>query len=311
MIVREAVGLFLLAGRADGLSPRTVRAYRDRLSRLELALGGVDLGEVSASALREYVVGLRDSSGLAASSVRGCIQSLRRLFAWCLAEGLLAVDPAARLRLGPVPDVAPKAISIEDARLMVAAAGRASSAWERARDVALLLVLIDTGCRLGGLAGLRLGDVDLERRSGRVVEKGGRWRAFYLDPVTVAALRAWLVVRAGLVGEAEPALWVGRRRCALTAAGIQVLLRRVARAAGVSHGGGAHSFRHRFAISYLVAGGDLASLADLLGHRDVAVTARSYARFEAGQLQTLHDRNSPVGEIVGAEVELPAGAQTI
>jgi integrase/recombinase XerD len=62
--------------------------------------------------------------------------------------------------------------------------------------------------------------------------------------------------------------------------------------AGVSGRANPHSFRHRFAIDYLMTGGDLASLADLVGHESVETTKAFYAIFERGDLKHKHDQFS-------------------
>jgi site-specific recombinase XerD len=49
-----------------------------------------------------------------------------------------------------------------------------------------------------------------------------------------------------------------------------------------------------FAREYLTAGGDLASLARLMGHSDPQVTATFYAVYAPDELAEKHDQFSPV-----------------
>lgn len=56
----------------------------------------------------------------------------------------------------------------------------------------------------------------------------------------------------------------------------------------------AHAFRHNFARMYLMGGGDLVTLARLLGHTDVNVTAAYYAVFADDELADLQNRYSPM-----------------
>ena len=62
------------------------------------------------------------------------------------------------------------------------------------RDRAVILMLFDTGCRVGGLCGLRVSDVDLERRRAVVTELGGKVRIVFFREETAEALEAWLAV---------------------------------------------------------------------------------------------------------------------
>ena len=75
------------------------------------------------------------------------------------------------------------------------------------------------------------------------------------------------------------------------------MLRRLARKAGITGPVNPHSFRHGFAREYLLSGGDLATLADLLGHSDVQVTWQSYAIFRTSELQAKHDKHSPIAQM--------------
>jgi len=55
-----------------------------------------------------------------------------------------------------------------------------------------------------------------------------------------------------------------------------------------------HSFRHNFAREYLRNGGDLATLAKLLGHSNISTTASYYAVFASDELAQFHERYSPL-----------------
>jgi site-specific recombinase XerD len=157
----------------------------------------------------------------------------------------------------------------------------------------VLLFLADTGCRVGGLVGLHLGDLDLGDRSALVTEKGGKSRyVFFLDP-TRAALAAWLAVRP----QGSDYVFVGQRG-PLTVFGVNQLLTRLKHAAGVTGPVNPHAFRHGFAKRYLANGGDLASLSDLMGHTDVGVTKGSYAIFLTEELRRKHDQHVTLDALV-------------
>jgi len=182
---------------------------------------------------------------------------------------------------------------------MLQAARETETPWERKRNLAILLFLADTGCRLGGLLNLNLSDLDLEHRVGRVREKGEQWRFVFLHPQTVAALRDWLEAREEVASwEADGSVWVAKHGGPLGRWGMQSMFRRLKERGQVTGPAGAHSFRHRFAVGYLLNGGDMGSLADLLGHTDIETTKTYYARFKRGDLQRKHDQHSPLAEIL-------------
>jgi integrase/recombinase XerD len=101
-------------------------------------------------------------------------------------------------------------------------------------------------------------------------------------------------------------LWanLGRRGSPwLTDEGVRQLLKRLKAKAGVTGPVNPHAFRHGFAREYLLNGGDLGTLADLLGHSDVQVTWQHYAIFRTAELQAKHDKHSPVA-LMGRKGEL-------
>ncbi|NPA31669.1 MAG: tyrosine-type recombinase/integrase, partial [Chloroflexi bacterium] len=256
------------------LSPETTRWYRKRMEPLS-GLGPV--AQVSIRDLRRLRADLV-RRGLSPYTVHGYVRAWKRLFRWAVQEGYIADSPAERLRLPPLPDEPPKAISDDDLLRMLECA-RSSP-----RLYALLLFLADTGVRLGGLAGLRVGDLDMAKRRAVVREKGrgGKRRArfVFFSPITAEALKTWLPMR-------EPG---DERVFQLSPMQIYDRLRSLAKRAGVRGRWNPHAFRHRFARVFLENGGDLARLSRLLGHTDVTVTAAFYARFLVDELQQAHDQ---------------------
>lgn len=313
MNLSDAIEALATATLADGRSQRTANDYRQKLTRLLGFLGDVDVATITAQDLRNYVAAQRAqrtryanttarpeiAGGLATASIAGYVRAVKRLFRWLVDEGVLASNPAARLKTPAAPRGEPKAYTRRDLRdLLRATAG--DDPMQR-RDRALLLVLADTGCRVGGLAGLRIADLDLDQQRARVTEKGGRSRWVYFTSYTSQALRDWLAVHPDPAGGI---LWSNLGTVGapgLTVEGIRQVLKRLGQRAGVQGPVNPHAFRHGFAREYLLAGGDLASLADLLGHSSVEVTWRYYAIFAEDELAEKHHRHSPVTRLADEE----------
>lgn len=55
-----------------------------------------------------------------------------------------------------------------------------------------------------------------------------------------------------------------------------------------------HSFRHGFAREWLKAGGDMATLAAIMGHSEPATTLRNYAIFTLDEAIEKHRQYSPM-----------------
>jgi site-specific recombinase XerD len=246
--------------------------------------------------LRRYVVHQWDR-GLSPFTVAGRIRAIKRLFNFLAEEDIIAGNPAERIKI-PVPKrVQPKGITEEDfCKVLASTDGRSV---QDLRDRAILLFLRDTACRVAGLCGLKVGELDLDEGTAQVCEKGEKTRFVFFLPRTAEALQDWLTVRPTDKGDS---LFVGlhpKSSGGLTTRGVSHMLRRRGKRAGVEGPHSPHSFRHAFARDYLMDGGDLATLADLMGHTDVGITKRWYGHFTAKQLQTKHARHSPVRRLPG------------
>lgn len=75
------------------------------------------------------------------------------------------------------------------------------------------------------------------------------------------------------------------------------MIKRLKKRAGIKGRVNPHSFRHGFAVEYIKAGGDVATLAKLLGHRNINTTAAFYALFTQNELSEMHNKFSPLREI--------------
>lgn len=287
---------------AGEVAPRTRQWYTNKLRSLADHLGDVPLEEVDIHQLRQWradLLGQQDrwadhptlptrNGGLSRHTVHGYIRAARRFFRWCVLEQLLETSPAARLHPPRLPDTEPKAISREDLDKILSAAEDSGP-----RDYALVRFLADTGCRLGGLAGLTIEDLDLKRNRAIVREKGkggsGNVRAVYFGETTTAALETY-------IGERTTGpVWLGTRG-PLTRGGIYQAIKRLAKRAGVDGRYNPHAFRHAWAKIALENGADLGTVSQVLGHSDIAVTHNSYGRWTDGELADRARQFSPLAD---------------
>lgn len=283
-----AVEGFLVA-QVGEVSKSTRVWYGRMLSSFVEFAGPVSLEEISPALLRAFRAHLIDR-GLSMHSVHGHQRAVRRLCSWLVQEGCLRRNVALDVPLVRLPAQAPKALANEDLDRLI---DRLPS--EDVRDRAIILLLADTGCRVGGLCSLTLDSLDLDNQCATVVEKGQRGRRIYFTAVTAEVLKLYLAVRPE--GESD-ALFLSNKGGALTYTGVRLMLERVGKRAGVKGRVNAHSFRHAFARSFLRNGGNLAALGRLLGHAPGSpVTAKYYAVWDDRELQEFHERYSPLAHL--------------
>lgn len=285
------------------VAPATRQWYERRLASLVALFGGVEISDITITDLRRWRAELVErqtrwadhptrptaNNGLSPHTVHGYVRATRRFFAWLEEEQIIERNPARRLKLPALPDAEPKYIARQDLEKIVAAAKASSK-----RDYALVCFLADTGCRLAGVTGLRLGDLNIRGLRATVWEKGrggnGRARAVFFTQRTADALLAYLAVRPASDSDR---VWLGQRG-PLHESGIYQVLKRLAKRAGIEGRWNPHSFRHGWAHCALESGADLGTVCQVLGHRDINTTHDHYGRWADGPLAERARRFSPL-----------------
>jgi integrase/recombinase XerD len=279
-----------------GLSERTLAAYQRDLGKLFRFLQGrgrSDPGTITSMDLREFVYELNDS-GLAPSSIRRAISSLRTYFAFLLEEGLLTSDPSERLESPRAGRPLPEVLSVEEVlRMLESPAPDHSMYW---RDRSILEVLYATGVRVSELVTLKLVDLELEEGFCTVFGKGSKERMVPLGSPARGALERYLrEVRPSLDrGRGRGVVFLNLRGNPLTRMTIWNLVRKAALEAGIHRSVSPHTLRHTFATHLPEGGADLAAVQELLGHADISTT-QIYTHVDREYLREIHRTFHPRG----------------
>jgi len=224
-------------------------------------------------------------SGRKPATVNRRLAGLRAFFGWAVGVGRAAANPVTGVNGVRQDQRVPKALDAQDVyKLQRTAAAQRQLAEAQAgegnvtptvvyarRDEALLNLLLYTGIRVGEAAALKLNDVEINDRNGKVVVrsgKGRRYREIPLHKEARKALLAYLDVRSEDEGDS---LFLSQRG-SLGERGMQMRLAALGKDAGVEIT--PHVLRHTFATRLLrEAEADLVTVAALLGHSSVATTA--------------------------------------
>ncbi len=255
-----------------GMSPHTIAGYRNDLDRLAGFLRG---RERSVEAARDgdveaYFVAAGGQG--AASTVARRMAAVRGLYGYLVREERIAADPAVYLHTPKQPQGLPDVLSIEEVEAVLGAIPPSGDLGQR--DRAIFELLYGCGLRASELVSLREGDVDLEAGLVRCIGKGDKERVVPMGSHAATAVGRY--VRDGrrklLHGRRADELFLNARGTRLTRQGLDYLVRRYARKAGLAKHVSAHTFRHSFATHLLTAGADLRSVQEMLGHASVATT---------------------------------------
>ena len=283
----DSVAEFLLARRADGLAESTLIWYSSLLNTFCRHISDQAVSAVTTSALRRYIVQLRESD-YSADSIYAHIKAMHVFFKWA-AEEYRFENPMRHISFPKQPPVKmPRRASDSDIIKLLGACGDDK---QGVRDRAIIAFLTDTGCRAAGLVGLTIDNLEMDHRRAYVREKGNKTRPVFFSPQAAEFLDAWIRVRDPTL---EFVFYNLHLKEPLSTNGLLQLLRRLARKAGVTGPVNPHAFRHRFGEKFMQSGGDSGVLQQMMGHSDVETTISRYGQFNDRQLASAHRKVKPL-----------------
>jgi integrase/recombinase XerC len=276
----EMMEEFLGALALEGRSPHSIGAYRRDLEALLAALPG-PLDQVRPADLRDHFRQQLEA-GRSPSTINRAIAATRSFCRFLFEEGRLKMNPAQALRsirLGP--PLAPKHLTVAEVQCLLSLPDTEVSTGRR--DYAILMLLYNTGLRVGELCAVSREDVRLPTEGWGVLQVVGKGRRLHRLPINRPAADALLACLADRE-DGESALFLNRSGNRFSVRGIALLVNRYLRAAGVTDRSGPHLLRHTFATHALRARPNLRAVQELLGHAWVTTTQR-YTHLEVEDLQ--------------------------
>lgn len=285
-----AFQLFLLTCEDANLSPRTIEDYSQKIRNCINfchKLGVATPNDVTTNHLRLFLLTLQDRCN--ANSRRDYHGCIKRFFNWLVEEELLEKNPMSSIKKPKVPQVIIQPFRPEHIQSLLLLFSDKS--FLSLRNRAIVLTLLDTGLRCSELASIQLKDIDFKRGIIRVMGKGAKERFVAIGKKTKEAIGRYLLQR----NSDLPCLWVTEERRSLRPLGIQIMIRRAGKRAGITGVRcSPHTFRHTFATQALRNGAQRFTVQLLLGHSDDRMTQRYSATLQSEFAAESHSQFSPV-----------------
>lgn len=212
--------------------------------------------------------------------------ALRAFLRYLIKKGVKTLSPE-QVELGKGGDRSLKFLGQEDVEKLFAQPD--ISTEPGMRDRALLETLFSTGLRVSELVGLDKEQINLDTGELSVVGKGRKARVVFLTDEAKHWLNEYLKVRS--MDDFKP-LFINysgpkteERR--LTSRGVEGMLDKYVRLAGLSVKATPHTLRHSFATDLLYHGADLRSVQEMLGHSNISTT-QIYTHLTNTHLKEVH-----------------------
>jgi len=272
-----------------GVSPHTIRSYRDSMALLLRFLATttarpvatLDVPDLTVEHVVAFLHHVEQHRGVTATTRNVRLAAIHSFARFLAAQEPVYLDQAQRLLAIPFKRARPRPIAYleyEEIAAVLASVDRSTRAGRR--DYTLLAAMFNTGARVQEILDLRASDLQLTKpHQVRLVGKGRKVRWCPLWPQTAQLLRAWCIERQ-LDLRSEAPVFVNQRGLPLTRFGVRFILAKRLRQAAQHQPSLAtkrfhpHSLRHSTAIHLLKSGVDLPTIAHWLGHASVNTTNR-------------------------------------
>ena len=161
------------------------------------------------------------------------------------------------------------------------------------RDKAILETLFSTGLRVSELVRLNRDEIDLKRQEFGVRGKGNKLRVVFLSDTAAQWIERYLRSRKDhfkplfirYSGSVQPEKNGEKMR--LTARSVENIVTKYAKRCGLPIKVSPHTLRHSFATDLLIAGADLRSVQEMLGHESIRTT-QVYTHVTNRHLKEVH-----------------------
>lgn len=281
--LKASIGLFLMDCKARGLSPKTTTFYRNYLDQLPDTI--TDVHQFDHHAVMSLFADMRDR-GMSGINIHGAYRTYKAFGNWLYAQELTDTPQLAKLRPPRFDRVQHRPPTSDTVQALLSTVDAKNEAC--LRDRAVILFMLDTGCRVGELEGLRR-----EAAGGTVMLtgcKGRKDRYAFLSSQTMIAIQRYHNVRS----DSSPALFMGGRHKPLTRGAVISMLKRRTKEAGIHLS--AHDLRRAAATAWVENGANLEIVRQLLGHSDLTVT-QTYLGVNSDILKQVHEQVSYVGNM--------------
>lgn len=263
------------------VSPGTYRCTYEQVLRLHILpyFGQARLSDIRPADVKDFYNTKKDSSPSTLAKLR---LNLNALFNAAVANDLCRHNPAEGV---PLPTGAPlhEKRVYTDAEMVTVRA-------EAVKTAPIVIVLLDTGIRLGELCGLRVGDLDttahtlrvarsITKQGKQLVARPPKWDSYRTNPITIEAETILSsMIPSGtdadtyiLTGTRDPigTNAVAKRLQYWMRAHLPVELHRTA-----------HELRHTCGTVLRRRGVDIYTIQKFMGHKSIDVTANTYVHNE-------------------------------
>ncbi|CAN5290276.1 tyrosine recombinase [soil metagenome] len=279
-----------------GCSPLTLRNYRHYLTRFYTWMNQTTSEEITSrliSGYRLYLSNFKDphNNSLGKRTQSYHMIAMRSFLKWLIKNDYQVLAPE-KIDLPKIEDRQVKFLNSEQVERLLNAPSLSS--LQGKRDKAILEVLFSTGLRVSELVHLDRDKIDLERREFGIIGKGGKARVVFLSNRAADWVEIYLKAREDLYKplfvrhKGKMDLTLPDEKMRLTVRSVQRLVKKYVHKIKLPVEATPHVLRHSFATDLLIAGADMRSVQEMLGHKNISTT-QIYTHVTNKHMKDVHE----------------------
>lgn len=316
---------FMLFCRSRQLREKTMISYEQSLRLFarwcaeQLQIERVD--QVTESVIRRYITDLAERgkyslyandkkkeinyperrrdfrNPISVTTINNYIRNLRVFFNWLDRDYLLKKNPMRKIQQLKHNRKAKEYITDEDFKRLISHLDK--SYFAEHRDFAMIMLMIDTGMRLGECSELLIEDINLAKKQiflRAEITKGRKDRMVFFSPKTEHIVRRWIQYKDRYV-ESSYLFPVKHGGGNISVSNFETNFKKYLKRAGLKESISPHCLRNNFAKRCLMNGMDVFTLSKILGHSSVRVTEEAYLDLTDEDMQKRYQNFSPVAAL--------------
>lgn len=230
-------------------------------------------------------------------TINNYLRNISPFFVWLVEIEAISRSPMAKVK--ELPQQRKAREFLEDDEVKTLFASMDTGHFSEYRDLLVMMVMLDSGMRIGETLSIEMSQIDLLSRTIELPAektKGRTARTVFFSKKVEKELRRWLQYKDRYC-ESDYAFPVKRTGGVLQVSQYETNFRRYLERAGIGKKITPHTFRNNFAKRCLLSGMDIYTLSRILGHSSVTVTEQAYLDIYDKELKVKYARFSPMDAI--------------
>lgn len=304
--IDKALEYFLLDRELKGNSIKTINNYRQFLGYFVDYIGSdFDVSLITLNHLKEYQLYLskknkyenhpfapKKAEVISKTTLQSYIRHLRAFIKFLYEEEYLLEDITLKFKL---PKADKKIIEVLDEdEIIILLDSMPERSELQVRNKCIIVLMLDSGLRRNEVLTLHYDNVYISQSCIKVFGKGNKERLVPIGLLTKKLLLKYMNTRSLPEYETKK-LFIDKNKKPMSDNSLKMIYTRLRKKTGIIrlH---PHILRHTFATQYLINGGDIFSLQQILGHTSLEMVRR-YSHLASSYIIANHKRLSPLDTI--------------